>query len=51
MVWKMTWGIWQILTRTCKSIIIGTFIGSFYPKYKMYEIKIYRGVVCYANGE
>ena len=38
MVWKMTWGIWQILTRTCKNITIGTFVGSFYPKYKMYEI-------------
>ena len=31
-VWKMTWGIWQIFTRANESLKIGTFIGSFYPK-------------------
>ena len=31
-VWKMTWGIWQIFIRTLESLKIGTFIGSFYPK-------------------
>ena len=31
-VWKMTWGIWQIFTRALKSIKIGTLMGSFCPK-------------------
>ena len=31
-VWKMTWGIWQIFTRAHKILKIGTFIGSFYTK-------------------
>ena len=30
---------------------IGTFIGYFYPKCKMYRLKIHRGVMCYDNGE
>ena len=29
---------------------IGTLMGSFYPKQKMYELKIYRGV-CHDNEE
>ena len=28
-VWKMTWGIWQIFIRTRESVKIGTFMGSF----------------------
>ena len=36
---------------TFKSLKIGTFIGSFYPKQKMYELKIYRGVMCHDNEE
>ena len=43
-VWKMTWGIWQIFTRALESVKIGTLMGFFCPKYKMYELKIYRGV-------
>ena len=31
-VWKMTWGIWQIFIRTLESVKIGTFMGSFCPK-------------------
>ena len=31
-VWKMTWGISQIFTRACKSVKIGTLMGSFCPK-------------------
>ena len=27
------------------------FIGSLYSKQKMYEFKIYRGVMCHDNGE
>ena len=29
MTWKMTWGICQIFIRTCESVKIGTFMGSF----------------------
>ena len=32
-----------------KSLKILTFVGSFYPKYKMYELKIYRRVMCHDN--
>ena len=42
---KMTWRVWQILTRALESVKIGTLMGSFCPKYKMYEPKIYRGVI------
>ena len=34
-----------------KSLKIGTLMGSFYPKQKMYELKIYRGVLCHDNEE
>ena len=36
---------------TFKRVTIGTFIGSFYPKQKMYELKIQRGVMCHDNEE
>ena len=39
----MTWGIWQIFTRTLESLKIGTFMGFFYTKYKMYEVKNLQG--------
>ena len=29
-----------------ENVNIGTLMGSFYPKKKMYELKIYRGVLC-----
>ena len=29
-----------------ESLKIGTLMGSFYPKQKMYELNIYRGVLC-----
>ena len=48
---EMTWGIWKIFTRTLGSVKIGTFMGSFCPKYKMYELKIYRGVMCNDSEE
>ena len=47
----MTGGIWQFFTRALKSLKIGTLMGSFYPKQKMYEPKIYRGVMCHENEE
>ena len=28
---------------------VGTFVGSFYPKQKMYELEIYRRVMCHDN--
>ena len=34
-----------------KSLKIGTLMGSFYPKQKMYELKIYREVLCHDNQE
>ena len=34
-----------------ESLKIGTLMGSFYPKQKMYELKTYRMVVHYDNGE
>ena len=36
---------------TFESLKIQTFIGSFYPKQKMCELKIYRGVMCHDNEE
>ena len=40
---------WQIFIRAHENLKIGTFIGSFYTKQKMYEIKTYWGVMCYNN--
>ena len=34
-----------------ESLKIGTLMGSFYPKQKMYELKIYRGVLCHDDEE
>ena len=34
-----------------KSLPVGTFMGSFYPKQKMYELKIYRRVTCHDHEE
>ena len=34
-----------------ENLKIGTFIGSFYPKWKIYELKIYKGVMCHDNKE
>ena len=36
---------------TLESLKIGTLMGSFYPKQKMYELKSYRGVLCHDNEE
>ena len=48
---KLTWGIRQIFTRALESLQIGTLIACFYLKLKMYELKIYRGVICHENEE
>ena len=34
---------------TFESLKIWTFSGSFFQKQKMYELKIYRGVMCHDN--
>ena len=36
---------------TFESRKIGTLMASFCPKLKTYELKIYRGVMCYDNEE
>ena len=36
---------------TFEGLKIWTFSGSFYPKQKMYELKICRGVMCLDNEE
>ena len=41
-VWRMAWWIRQVFTRVPETLKIGTLMGYFYPKYKMYELKIYR---------
>ena len=48
---KMTWRILQIFTRALQDMEIGTFMRSFYPKQKMYELKIYTGDMCHGNVE
>ena len=44
-VWKITWGVWWILTWPVESLKICTLIDYFCQKYVMFEIKKYRGVV------
>ena len=51
MVWKITWGIWQILTRPLESLKIETLMGLFCQKLKMYELKTYMGVMFHDNEE
>ena len=48
---KLTGGIWQIFTRALESLWIGTLMASFCLKFEMYELKIYRGVMCHENEE
>ena len=36
---------------TFVSLKIWTFVGSFYPKQKIYEVKIYAGVMSHDNEE
>ena len=34
-----------------ESLKIRTFMGSFYSKQKLHELKIYKGVLCHDNEE
>ena len=47
----MTWEIWKIFTRALETLNIGTLMGFFCPKLKMYELKIYWGAICHDNEE
>ena len=47
----MTWGIWQILTRTLESVETGTFMGYVCPKQKMHKLKIYIYMLTLNNDE
>ena len=38
-IWKMTWGIWWILTGALESLKICTLMGYFCQKYAMFELK------------
>ena len=44
---KLTWEIWQIFTRAIESLQIGTLMAYFCLKLKMYELRIYREVLCH----
>ena len=48
---KITWEIWQLFTRALESLKIGTLVASFCLNSKIYQLKIYRGVVCHDNEE
>ena len=48
---KLTWGIWQIFTRALESLQIGTLMAYFCLKFKMYEFKTCREVMCHENDE
>ena len=37
--------------QSIESLKIGTLMGSFCPKQKMYDLKIYRGVMCHDTEE
>ena len=43
---RKSWGIWPEEYGN-----FGTLMESFYPKEKMYELKVYRGVMCHDNEE
>ena len=57
--WRLTQnlkGNWLVLptmtfTSALKSLKTGTLMGSFYPKYKLYELKLYRKGICHDNEE
>ena len=40
-----------MFTRALESLKIGTMMASFCLKLKMYEFKIFSGIMCYDNEE
>ena len=48
----MTWGIIANFHQSAfESLKIQSLMGSFYLKQKLYELKIYRGVLCHDNED
>ena len=45
------WSLANFYQSRFKSLKIRTLMGYFYPKQKMYELKIYRGVLCHEIEE
>ena len=50
-VLKWTWGTSQILTRALKSLKNLSFNGSLWPKYILFELQKYRGVIYHDTKE
>ena len=50
-IWKMAWEIWQSFTRALESVRTRTVMESFCPKWKIYELNIYTGIMCHDNEE
>ena len=48
---KLTWQIWQIFTRALGSLQIRILMAYFCIKLRMYELKIYGGVLCHDNEQ
>ena len=52
---KLTCGlkkeICQTITRALQRVKAGTLMGSFFPKWKMYDLKTCREVMCHDNEE
>ena len=42
-------GIWKTFNKALESLKIGTFMASFCPKQRMYELNIHRGAMCHDN--
>ena len=50
-VLKLTWGISRILTRALKSLKNSVLMGSLWPKYLMFQLKKYGGVIFHNTDE
>ena len=50
-VWKMTWGIRQIFTKTLENVEIGTLMGSLYPKGMSWRFSVELYVIALGNDE
>ena len=50
-VLKLTWGTSQILTQAFESLKFWVLIGSLWPKYILFELQKYRGVIFHDTEE
>ena len=48
---KLTWGIWQFFIRALESLQIGTLMAYFCQNLNMYELEVYKGIMCHGNEE